>query len=50
VRGGDPGYHEGDPCEGSYPSEDEVECPEVRTVGYCREKICAVCFRENEAR
>jgi len=44
VRGGYLGYHEGDPCEGTYPSEDEVEGPEVRAVGYCREKICAVVF------
>lgn len=50
MGGGYLGYHEGDPCEGTYPSEDEIECPEVRTVGYCREEICAACFRENEAR
>ena len=50
VRGGYLGYHEGDPCEGAYPSEDEVECPEVRAMGYRREKICAICFRENEAK
>jgi hypothetical protein len=50
VRGGNLGYYEGDPREGTYPGEDEVECPEVRAVGYRREKIRAVCFRENEAR
>ena len=49
VRGGYLGYHEGDPCEGTYPSEDEVECPEVRAVGDRREKICVVCVQENEA-
>ena len=49
VRGGYPGYHEGDPCEGAYPSEDEVECPKVCAMGYRREKICVVCFWENEA-
>ena len=50
VRGGNLGYYEGDPREGTYPGEDEVECPEVCAVGYRREKIRAVCFRENEAR
>jgi len=50
VWGGYLGYHEGNPCEGTYPSEDEVECPEVRAVGYSREKICVACIRENEAR
>lgn len=50
VGGGYLGYHEGDPCEGTYPSEDEVERPEVRAVGYRREKICVSCIRENETR
>lgn len=50
VWGGYLRDHEGDPCEGAYPSEDEVECLEVRAVGYCGEKICAVCIWENEAR
>jgi len=50
MRGGYLGYHEGDPREGAYPSEEEVECLEVRAVGYRREKICAVCIQEKEAR
>lgn len=50
VRGGYLGYHEGDPRKGSYPSEDEVEGPEVRAVGYRREKIGAVCIQKGKAR
>ena len=46
VRRGYFGYHEGDPREGAYPSEEEVECLEVCTVGYRREKICAACIRK----
>jgi hypothetical protein len=48
VWGGDLGYHERDPFEGGYPSKDKVERPEVRAVGYCGEKICAICFQKNE--
>jgi len=49
VRGGYLGYHEGDPREGPYPSEEEVECLEIRTMGYRREQICAACNREKGA-